>query len=383
MTDVLDASSEDFSDDEGQEAVEWHQLPPERDFFASPYDPPVKALVQEIREGELVARPTFQRNQVWDTARKSKFVESILLNIPIPTLFFAEDEQKKVVVDGQQRLLALKDFVENKYALASLELLAPLNGKRHDDLTERQRRIIGNRTLRCVVIAAKSDAEIRFQVFERLNQGGIPLNAQEVRHCVYRGSLNDLLHELSKDAHWLSLSQQKEPHPRMLDCELILRFFALRGVLPTYAPPLKKILNAFMRDNRNAPPETLETLRRAFRSAVAAVAGPFAGCAFRRALDGPNGRRWDPSVNRAVFDVQMLLMEGVAPAALREKAAAVRGRFEELCTGDEAFADAVSRATADRTRMRLRLDKWAIGLRDLGIEVPHAGRVPSTTAEEA
>src|SRR5690606_18404582 len=153
---------------------------------------------------------------------------SILLNIPIPTLFFAEDEDKKVVVDGQQRLLALKEYVENRYALRGLEVLAPLNGKRFDELTPRQQRMISNRTLRCLVISAKSDSEIRFQVFERLNQGGMPLNPQEVRHCVYRGELNDLLHELVKLPSWLQLFGRDEPHPRMVDCELVLRFFALR-----------------------------------------------------------------------------------------------------------------------------------------------------------
>jgi len=131
-------SESTFSDQEGDDATAWHELPPERDFFASPYDPPVKALIQEIRENELVVRPTFQRNAVWDPTRKSKFVESILLNIPIPNLFFAEDDDKsKVVVDGQQRLLALKEFVENRYALKSLEVLTPLNGRRFDELTER------------------------------------------------------------------------------------------------------------------------------------------------------------------------------------------------------------------------------------------------------
>ena len=120
----IDADDEEYGDEQGSAAVEWQQLPPEREFFASPYDPPVKALVQEIKDKELIVRPVFQRNQVWDRSRKSKFVESILLNIPIPNLFFAEDDDKsKVVVDGQQRLLALKEFVENSFPLVGLEVL--------------------------------------------------------------------------------------------------------------------------------------------------------------------------------------------------------------------------------------------------------------------
>jgi hypothetical protein len=83
-----------FVDDQGTAAVAWEDLPPERDFFATPYDPPVKALVQEIKDKELDVRPPFQRYAVWDDVRKSKLVESILLNIPIPTLFFAEDDDK-------------------------------------------------------------------------------------------------------------------------------------------------------------------------------------------------------------------------------------------------------------------------------------------------
>src|SRR5262245_33528750 len=127
-----DSEELDFADDEGQDAVAWHMLPPERDFFATPYDPPAKSLIQEIRDEELIVRPSFQRNLIWDTARNSKFIESILLDIPIPTLFFAEDEGNKVVVDGQQRLMALKGFVENRYGLRGLEVLAALNGRRFD-----------------------------------------------------------------------------------------------------------------------------------------------------------------------------------------------------------------------------------------------------------
>ncbi len=136
-----------FGDDEGEASAAWEQLPPEREFFATPYDPPIKALVQEIKDRELEVRPSFQRYAIWDEVRKSKLIESVLLNIPIPTLFFAEDDDKtRVVVDGQQRLLAVKEFLENRYALSGLEVLRALVGKRFDDLTPRQQKIIRNRS---------------------------------------------------------------------------------------------------------------------------------------------------------------------------------------------------------------------------------------------
>lgn len=365
-----------YADDEGEEAVAWQELPADRDFFASPYDPPIKSLVQEMREGELIVRPTFQRYQVWDDSIKSKFVESILLNIPIPTLFFADDEDKKVVVDGQQRLLALKDFLDNAYALRGLEVLAPLNGKRWDALTERQQRIINNRTLRCLVISAKSDSEIRFQVFERLNQGGLPLNGQEVRHCVYRGELNDLLHELVEHETWLRLYGRVERHPRMVDCELVLRFFAVRHALPNYTPPLKRLLTNYMKDHRHPLPEKVDALRNAFLSAINGVESVFADRPFRRIRDINGQTEYDRNFNRAIFDIQMLTSEIIPIEWLNEKCDRIREEFQQLCINDAIFADSVSRATADRKRFDYRLNAWASTLVKMGAELKEPDLIP-------
>jgi hypothetical protein len=373
-----------FDDDEGIAAVEWTKLPLEREFFATPYDPPIKALIAELRENELIARPTFQRNAVWDRKRQSKFIESVLLNIPIPNLFFAEeDDGSKVVVDGQQRLIALKKFVENSFPLSGLEVLHQLNGKRFDDLTERQQRIISNRTLRCLVISAKSDSEIRFEVFERLNTGGLPLNAQEVRHCIFRGELNDLLHELSSNSLWLQVFGRDTVDPRMRDCELILRFFAIRASLPSYSPPLKKLLNDYMKDHRRPSPEQVVELRHSFLSTVEGVLTCFSDHPFRRATTPAAGSStcWDNSFNRAVFDAQMLVMEGLDESWILTNAASVNDSFALLCIVDPKFSDSVSRATADKTRFEYRLAKWKQALLDLGAILPRSDFIPCATLD--
>lgn len=373
-----------FDDDEGIAAVEWTKLPLEREFFATPYDPPIKALIAELRENELIAKPTFQRNAVWDRKRQSKFVESVLLNIPIPNLFFAEEEDgSKVVVDGQQRLIALKKFVENAFPLSGLEVLHQLNGKRFDDLTERQQRIISNRTLRCLVISAKSDSEIRFEVFERLNTGGLPLNAQEVRHCIFRGELNDLLHELSKNPLWLEVFGRDSADPRMRDCELILRFFAIRASLPSYSPPLKKLLNDYMKDHRRPSPDEVIELRHAFLSTIEVVLTCFSDHPFRRATTVSAGSAscWDNSFNRAVFDAQMLVMEGLDESWISTNADSINDSFATLCIVDSKFSDSVSRATADKTRFDYRLSKWKQALLDLGAILPRSDFIPRATSD--
>lgn len=369
-------SDEKFSDDQGDAEVSWTELPPEREFFASPYDPPVKTLIQEIKDGELIVRPTFQRSFVWDVVRQSRFVESILLNIPIPNLFFAEDEDKtKVVVDGQQRLTALKHFQENRFQLKGLEALAALNGKLFENLTERQQRIFNNRTLRCLVISARSDSEIRFQVFERLNQGGMPLNAQEVRHCVYRGELNDLLHELVKDANWLAAIGKDEPNGRMTDCELVLRYISFRDRGKDYSAPLKAFLNSYMRGNRHIDKIKSEELDKSFRETVRKVYDTFGEQSFRRATVDNGNIEWDRSLNRAVFDCQMLIFEHVDSTWLKVNSLEVKNRFLELFA-DEAFADAVSRATADVARLRIRLQKVLEMLNDLGAKIDASNAIP-------
>ncbi len=368
-----------FDDEEGSAAVEWTKLPLDREFFATPYDPPIKALIAELRECELIARPTFQRNAVWDRKRQSKFIESVLLNIPIPNLFFAEEEDgSKVVVDGQQRLMALKSFSENSFQLSGLEVLHQLNGKRFDDLTERQQRIISNRTLRCLVISAKSDSEIRFEVFERLNTGGLPLNAQEVRHCIFRGELNDLLHELSRNSLWLEVFGRDTVDPRMRDCELILRFFALRASLPSYSPPLKKLLNDYMKDHRRPSPEQVVELKNAFLCTVEGIRTCFTDHPFRRARHESAGSlySWDNSFNRAVYDAQMLVMEGLDQSWTTAHAASINERFADLCITDSKFSDSVSRATADKTRFDYRLSQWKQALLGLGATLPRTDFIP-------
>jgi len=173
-------------------------------------------------------------------------------------------------------------------------------------LTPRQARIIDNRTIRCIVISEKSDPNIRFEVFERLNTGGVPLNDQELRNCVFRGTFNELLDELSRDKTWLRLVGKTKPDERLRHHELILRFFAVQQGLNDYKPPLKKFLNDFMRANRDADKAKLADLKLAFQTAITSVDAAFGERAFRKVKISKDGSgQWDSAVNRAVFDIQM------------------------------------------------------------------------------
>ena len=199
----------------------------------------------------LSVSPYYQRRARWDTTRKSRLIESFLVNIPVPPVFLYENEFARYeVMDGQQRVTAILEYFENQYALRGLKVLTSLIGKRFHDLPREVRAGLERRSLPAIILLKESTPSnetailLRRQVFERLNTGGIRLNAQEVRNSAYSGSFNNLLLELSRhhlfttmwDIPPLEPDENTEPSEKlrknilfrqMRDVELVLRVFAL------------------------------------------------------------------------------------------------------------------------------------------------------------
>ena len=199
----------------------------------------------------LEVSPYYQRRARWDTTRKSRLIESFLVNIPVPPVFLYENEFARYeVMDGQQRVTAILEYFENQYALRGLKILTSLIGKRFHDLPREVRAGLERRSLPAIILLKESTPSnetailLRRQVFERLNTGGIRLNAQEVRNSVHSGSFNNLLLELSRHHLFTTMwdippfepNENTEPSEKlrknilfrqMRDVELILRVFAL------------------------------------------------------------------------------------------------------------------------------------------------------------
>jgi hypothetical protein len=163
----------------------------------------------------------------------------------------------------------------------------------------------------------------------------------------------------------------------MLDCELILRFLAIRAALPNYAPPLKKLLNGYMLNHRQMDAAEKQTTKDLFLSAVDAVGLVFPEKPFRRLAEINGTRHYDKSLNRAVFDVQMQLFAGIDTAWITANRERVRGAFDDVCLADQRFADSLNRATADKARMSYRIRAWAARLEDLGATLADPRIVPS------
>ena len=157
-------------------------------------DPTVSSLKELKDEGDLDPQPPYQRYEVWTPQKRSKLIESVLMGLPLPRFYFAENEDEtQEVVDGQQRLQALFRYMDNEYALTGLKTLVELNKKKSADLDKKLKNRIKNFSLPTVVIQKESDRELRYDLFERLNTGATGLNEQELRNAVFRGEYNDFI----------------------------------------------------------------------------------------------------------------------------------------------------------------------------------------------
>jgi hypothetical protein len=343
--------------------------PPDRRLITQPYDLAISDLVGQVESNRLHLQPVYQRRYVWDNKKASKLVESLLINVPIPVCYLAEEHDgTRSVIDGQQRLRSLNRFLQNEFALTGLEVLPDLNRKRFRELSDRQQRLISNRTIRCIVISEDSDPEIRFNVFERLNTGSVALTAQELRNSVYRGTMNDLLRELAKSSQ-LSNCLDGRSDARMAFEELVLRFLALSERLADYRPSLKRFLNEYMRRYQNLDDIGIGSRRDQFLSTAAKAHAVFGPNCFRRASRTAGDWAWLPQINSAVYDVVMLNFAGLSQNAadLTASSGDIVEALVRLMLTNEEFGDAISLATGDRARLFRRVRLFSVELAELGL----------------
>ena len=168
-------------------------------------DPEIISIVDKINRGRLVLQPDFQRQYVWDVEKASRLIESALLDIPLPTIYLSEEvDGKTYVIDGQQRLTSFYSFVigtfpdGTEFKLKGLKVFKELNKKAFKELDDTLQEKIKEFTVRTITFLKRSGSELKFEIFERLNTGSVALNDQELRNCIYRGSYNDLLKEMSE-----------------------------------------------------------------------------------------------------------------------------------------------------------------------------------------
>lgn len=213
----------------------------------------IRDLKNDEADGLLEKQPYFQRKYVWTNKKASLLIESILLNVPIPMIYTAEDKETKteLVVDGQQRLTSAFRFLDGEFELTGLKSFKDLNGKKYKQLDRDYQLKIARYPLSVIKVSADSDEEVKFEIFERINSGAANLNDQELRNCIYRGYYTEFIKICAKNKVLHDLMFGGKISKRMEDSEMVLRFFAfyLNGYT-SYLGILKKFLNDHSRDYR-------------------------------------------------------------------------------------------------------------------------------------
>jgi hypothetical protein len=292
-----------------------------------------RELIARYDDNELV-KPELQRHYVWDRVEASRFIDSILLGLPVPSIFLAKTtDEKLLIIDGYQRIMTVRDFVKgvfsddnSSFSLSSSERIHERwRGKNFAQLGEEEKRKIRNTTIHAIIFMqqhpAKGDTSL-YQIFERINTSGRSLLPQEIRNCVYQGALNTLLFELNVNSNWRSLWGFETRDSRMRDLEMILRFFVLSEDLILYSEnipaniSLKKSLNLYMGEVRTL--SQIDGLRQKFIKTVDFVFEAFGATAFKN-LSPSDQSRFSDNLSSTVFDAIMIASWKVLNANVRKR----------------------------------------------------------------
>lgn len=327
-------------------------------------DRSLSELHRWYRNGRIVVDPEWQRNFVWERARSSKLIESFLLDIPVPVIYLAKTEEGKYeVIDGLQRLTSVFDFFDDKYPLTHLDMRTDLNGKRFKGLPDDVRAHLEDTVLRTFELQSGS-GDMHFIVFERLNTGGVKLNDMEIRNCLYRGTLNDLIKELATNTEFKRALNQKGSEKRMQDRALVLRFLAFyERTHHKCQYGLKRFLNEFLDAYRNAPESKIAEYRNVFAKCMKACLTVFGESSFRLKADiaKPGTKSvggWATRPNAAIFQVIASSFQRYDLGAITRRADSIYEEYLDLICSDDDWVDRVRRATGEATRLAYVFDTW-------------------------
>jgi len=316
------------------------------------------AVIRDMWRDEDITIPPFQREFVWTIKQSSLLIESFLLGLPVPPVFFYIDsENKNLVIDGQQRILSIVFFYDGYFGsetlqgkqqvfrLSGLDEKSPYHRKTFKELRDSDQRKLNNAVLRAINVRQLAPADERtsiYYIFERLNTLGTPLKPQEIRNCIFRGNIVKVLRDLNEDTNWRKILGKKNFDKHQRDVELVLRVFALSRPSCEYEKPMKAFLNKAMDQNRKASSREIKNFQDLFSKAAEIIVEKLGEKPFH--VRGP--------LNTSVLDsVFCTILSNIKhlPNDLKE-------RFENLLN-DSNFDDSTRTATTDVKILHVRFDK--------------------------
>ena len=338
---------------------------------------PLETLLRRLRQG-TISSPFIQRGEnLWGDGQQSRLIESLMLRIPLPLFYVAADEKECwKVVDGLQRITAIRRFILDKaFALSGLEFLKAHEGEDFDSLPPLYQNRILETELQFAVIGPSTPEKVQRNIFKRLNTGGLPLTAQEIRHALYYGPAAELLQELVELEEFKAATAGSVNDSRMAGRELILRYLAafifgpeqypLNGDMDSFLCNAMKVINEPERRVWGSPDETppvprltdREALRAYFCCAMTRAERLFGRYAFRKSL--PDFSDWRTPINKALFEVWACQLSLLPEEAFQRLLTHREDLFAALYHGvykedDGRFLNAISRDSHDPASVRYR-----------------------------
>lgn len=321
-------------------------------------------IVENLRDGDIILDPDFQRiPDLWDDQKQSRLIESLIIRIPLPTFYFdANDNEKLIVVDGLQRLYAIKRFMAlerndpKRLFLMGLEYLTEYNGYSFEMLPPNIQKRIKSQVITAYIIRPGTPDKVRTSIFTRINTGGLILQPAEIKNSVYRGQAADLLKELAHSEAFLQATRKKIDSSRMLDCEFVNRFLAfyLLG-LEEYEGNLEEFLNNVMIRLQEESEDVLDRCRRDFLKSMKYAENIFGDTAFRKInVNGKYGK-----INKPLYDAVSVNLAQLSEndcKRLLEKKDELNNKYTILLKNKE-FVNIITNGTAKIQNVQNRYKK--------------------------
>ncbi|MGI4734237.1 MAG: HNH endonuclease family protein [Janthinobacterium lividum] len=339
--------------------------PEERKIIWQAKDFSIREFASMTTDGELILQPVYQRNFVASASISSRLIESILMDVPIPVIYLAQERDGTFsVIDGQQRLTSFLSFVNGKYPngeefkLTGLTVLTELNRLTFAQLSKELQTKIRTTTIHSIIIKKESNEDIKFEIFERLNTGSTKLNEDEIRNTVYRGAYIKLLSELAANPTFHELVRKENFRNRMVYRGMILRFLAVseKSYL-NYKSSMMQFCNKELRDNQHLALAKAKEYRQRFEHCLGLVKAVFGANAFRRYIPATAttlGRWAEGQINMALFDLQMIGFVNYSQNEVLRNADFIREALLDLMTNDEEFQLLIGYKTSDTDNVRRR-----------------------------
>lgn len=325
----------------------------------------LESLSNMIEKNIINLAPHYQRRERWDDDKQSKLIESFILNVPVPPIYFSEDEYGVYsVIDGKQRLTAIHEFLIGNLKLTGLNTIKDLNGLTFEKLPLPIRNALGIRPyIRIVTLLKQSEPSLKYEVFLRLNTGGEKLEPQEIRNVAYDGKLNKLLYELSENGilkQKLKIENVKSSAFRkMVDLENILRFFTMYEYGENSSSrDTSKLMDLYMENNRNPNEKALEDLKNLFEKSIYICDKLWQGKAFFRPTSNDTFRE---QFIAPLYDAQMVAVAKLINENREDEFSNINRdilleKTAELSLNNQAFIKATTQGTNNSTSIKIRID---------------------------